>query len=215
MTPSQVKAEVMRQLQIHGNNLAALPCAPQHWIIDGGGTPQGTVIEFAALSARLCGIPALCAFGRDGKGYRPWGGKNKIRLYEQAHMVAESLTSRWIIWNAHYWMEQAQRAWTGTPGAPGSLELPVGRHDDFAEQICREQLQGKAEIGGRMIWVYNTQPGPHDFADVMAMAFMAAAVAGIGTGGGVVRQANKQTKRKNTNLCKHTISRTKICTIHF
>jgi hypothetical protein len=43
-----------------------------------------------------------------------------------------------------------------------------------------------------MVWIYNTQPGgPHDYADVMAMAFMCAAVNGIGTGG-----ANNIKKRK-------------------
>jgi hypothetical protein len=197
LTPAQIKAEVFKQLAAHGNALAALPCCPQSWVIDGGGTPQGTVIEFANLSARLTGIPAFCAFGRDGKSYRQYAGKHAVRPYEQCHLVSESPSSRWLLWNAHYWMEQAQRAWTGTPGAPGSCELPAGHHDDFAEQICREQLQGKAEIAGRMVWVYNTQPGgPHDYADVMAMAFMMAAVNGIGTGGaGKVQKKYVETRK--------------------
>ena len=34
-----------------------------------------------------------------------------------------------------------------------------------------------------MVWVWNTQPGPHDYGDVMAMAYACAAWCGIGSGG--------------------------------
>ena len=90
---------------------------------------------------------------------------------------------KWFAWQADYWREVAQRAWLGSVGAPGSVSLFRGQHREFADQIAREQLKGKAEIGGQMFWNWHTQPGPHDYGDVMAQAFAAAAWGGIGTGG--------------------------------
>jgi hypothetical protein len=55
--------------------------------------------------------------------------------------------------------------------------------------VTREQLAGKDDVGGRTVWVWNTAPGPHDYGDCMHMAYMGAAVQGIGTGGQVVKQA--------------------------
>jgi hypothetical protein len=59
-------------------------------------------------------------------------------------------------------------------------------HIEFAEQVAREQLQGRQEIAGQMVWVWHTQPGPHDYGDVMTMAYALAAWGGIGTGGRIV-----------------------------
>jgi hypothetical protein len=102
---------------------------------------------------------------------------------EQAHRVIERRDRQWIVWNADFWREVAQQGWAGEPGAPGSCSLPAGNHGDFADQICREQLAGKDEVAGRMVWIWNTLPGAHDFGDCMAMAYMGASWAGIGTGG--------------------------------
>ena len=96
---------------------------------------------------------------------------------------------KWVAWNADYWREAAQKAWTGSVGAPGSCSLPAGNHRDFAEQVCREQLAGKGEVGGAMVWTWNTLPGRHDFGDCMAMLFMGAAWQGIGTSGAAATPA--------------------------
>jgi hypothetical protein len=69
----------------------------------------------------------------------------------------------------------------------------VGHHRELADQICREQLRGKEEIGGRMVWVWDTAPGKHDYGDSMAMGYMGAAMLGIGTGGaGPVQRTRKK-----------------------
>ena len=179
---AQKKQQIMLDLETHGKQLASLPCRPQRWIIDGGGSPQETVMTFAANSVRTCGLESLTAFGRAWRQYRP-GPKD--RKFEQAFIRAESRVKQWSIWNADYWREIAQKSWLGAIGAPGSCDLPKGNHRDFAEQICREQLAGKAETGGTWVYVWNTQPGAHDYGDCMAMAFAMAAMTGIGTGGQV------------------------------
>ena len=186
MTESEARKRIYEALAAHGKQLAGMPCRPNAWIIDGGGSPQGTVIDLAANAPRICGLEAACAFGRASRQYRPTG-KHRIIPGEQLHRVVERRDKQWIIFNADYWREVAQKAWTGSPGSPGSCSLPKGRHEDFAMQICREQLAGKDEVGGRTIWVWDTAPGPHDFGDCMAMGYMGAALMGIGTGGAQVR----------------------------
>ena len=192
MTATEIKTETMRQLNAHGEELARLPYRPERWIIDGGGTPEGTVVDFASVSQRTCGIQAVAAFGRGARNYRPTAGKHQVLIREQAHEVIASRLKRWIIWNADYWREMAQRSWTSTIGAPGSCELPAGRHVEFAEQLCREQLTGKGEVGGRMVWIWRTLPGAHDYGDCMAMLYAMAAVQGIGTGGQVAQVSGRK-----------------------
>ena len=186
MTDSEKRKRIYEALAAHAQQLAGLPCRPNLWIIDGGGSPQGTVIDLAANAPRICGLESVCAFGRASRQYRPTG-KHRIVAGEQLHRVVERREKQWVIWNADYWREAAQKAWTGSPGSPGSCSLPKGRHEDFALQVCREQLAGKDEVGGRTIWVWDTAPGPHDYGDCMGMAYMGAAMSGIGTGGAQVR----------------------------
>jgi len=194
-TDAEKKAAIMAELAVHGRTLAALPCRPQAWMIDGGGSPENTVIDFASNSMRICGLPALCAFGRAGKAYRhPMRKEAGIAPFEQGFVKRAAASRQWSIWNADYWREQAQRGWTGTLGAPGSCDLPTGHHREFAEQICREQLTGKVELNGRWVYDWATDTsGPHDYGDVMAMAYALAAVNGIGTGG---KSAAQKPQRK-------------------
>jgi hypothetical protein len=56
---------------------------------------------------------------------------------------------------------------------------------------------GKADVGGTMIWNYHTQPGKHDFGDVMAMCYAGAAWVGIGTGGQVVAVQKQRTRARS------------------
>jgi len=177
---AQRKAKIMRELEVHGKKLAALPCRPNHWVIDGGGSPQETVIAFAATSPQTTGLEAVCAYGRAWRQFRP---KVKDRKFEQVFVRQESRSKRWAIWNVDYWKEIAQMAWIAATGAPGSCSLFRGSHREFADQICRETLAGKAETAGTWVYVWNTKAGPHDYGDCMAMLFACAAILGIGTGG--------------------------------
>ena len=182
-TEAELGKAIYEALVAHGRNLCAMPCKPDAWFIDAGGAAFDVVLRFCLESVRLCGIPARAATGRGSRNYRPFGKSVLGVPREQCHVAIDLKRRQWIAWNADYWREQAQKAWTGSIGAPGSCSLPRGSHREFAAQICREQLAGKGEIGGQMVWTWNTQPGRHDYGDVMGMCYMGAAFSGIGTGG--------------------------------
>ena len=194
MTEAEKRKIIYEELATHAKTLAAMPCRPNLWVIDGGGSPANTVIDFAANAPQISGLETVCAFGRAANQYRPTG-KNKVFPGEQHHRVFQAQHQQWMIFNADYWREIAQRAWTGSPGAPGACSLPVGKHDEFAQQICREPLLGKGEVGGFMRWEWGTLPGPHDYGDCMTMGFMGAAACGIGTAGVGLVQPKKKRKR--------------------
>lgn len=194
-TNAEFERRTYEYLIAHGRKLAAIPCKPDYWLIDAGGAAFDIVHRFCVESVALCKIIAIPATGRGAKNYRPYGKSVLGRPREACHCAVDTRNRKWIAFNADYWREQAQKAWTGSPGAPGSCSLPQGVHRDFAEQICREQLQGKAEIAGQMTWVWNTAPGPHDYGDCMTMCFVGAAFHGIGTGGGAIVQKVKKVKR--------------------
>lgn len=184
MTEIEKRRIIYEGLASHGKEIAALPCRPAYWVIDGGGSPEGTVIQLAFNAPQICGLQAACCFGRGWKTFRPvTKATYRVRTGEQLQHVAERRDRQWIIYNADYWREVSQKGWLASPGSPGSCSLPSGNHIDFAHQVSREQLAGKDDIGGRTVWVWNTEPGPHDFGDCMQMVYMAASVQGIGTGG--------------------------------
>jgi hypothetical protein len=182
-TEAEARRAMYENLVAHGRTLAALPCRPELWFIDAGGAAFDVVLDFAVNSVRIVGLQAVPCTGQGARQYKPWG-KNVIGVAkEYCHQSADARGRKWVKWHADYWREAAQKAWTGSIGAPGSCSLPVGNHREFAEQVCREQLAGKAEIAGQMVWVWHTAPGAHDYGDVMAMCFMGAAWGGIGTAG--------------------------------
>jgi len=193
-TEAEIERAIYEALVVHGRSLYALPCRPELWAVDAGGSAFDIVNRFAKESVGLCGLQAIPATGRGTRNYRPYGKTVVGQPREQCHMAADTRGRKWIAWHADYWREQAQKGWTGSVGAPGSCSLPAGNHRDFAEQICREQLKGKGDIGGQMQWVWNTAPGRHDYGDCMSMAYMLAAWGGIGTGG--KRTAPKKYKER-------------------
>ena len=177
------KREIMRHLTEHEEELMSLPCRPGVWIIDGGGSPQETVITFAALSWQRTGIPTYCAFGRGSNNFRVTKRQGRrLKSGEYWHHIAEHRSRQWIIWNSDYWGEQALRGFTSPPGSPGSCSLPQGDHTEYAKQMCNEQLTSKVDAGDKIIWLWNTR-GKHDFKDTSAQAYMGASFAfGIGAG---------------------------------
>ena len=196
-TKAAREAKVYEALVAHGKHLASLQCAPGLWIIDAGGTDFDVVLQFVRNSVKLCGIQAIGAVGKSSKMYKPWGKNIVGQPRDQCHMRADSFAGvkrTWLNWNADYWKEAAQRAWLGSVGAPGSCSIYNGNHGEFSEQICREILMGKADVGGTMIWNYHTQPGKHDFGDCMAMCYTGSAWQGIGTGGGMVHEQKQKAK---------------------
>jgi hypothetical protein len=190
-SPAVISRAVKEALAAHGAQLAAQSFRPAQWVIDGGGTPQNTVIDFAAVSAKACGLQALCAFGRDTRQYRAAGRKGQhIVARENCHMVQESMSRRWLVFNADAWREAQQKGWTTAPALPGSCSLFEGYHEEFAMLVASEQLSWKQETPAGLRYEWHTMPGRHDFGDCMTMAFAAAAFGGIGTGGRVEPKAS-------------------------
>jgi hypothetical protein len=187
--------QLFGQLTAHGRFLASLPCKPEAWGIDAGGTQFDAVVRFAAESVSLCGIQAYAMTGRGTKAYKPYG-KTAIQaqIREQCHGCMdqkEGRRIRWVAWNSDYWKEIAQRAWLGEVGSPGSISIPTGDHSELAAQICNERLLGKGEVGGAMMWNWKRLPGRNDLGDAMAQSYALAAYVGIGTGGRVSKPKQK------------------------
>jgi hypothetical protein len=170
------------------------------WIVDGGGTPLNTVIDFAAVSLKACDLQAVAAFGRNCAKYRQAGRSGQhIKTGENCHMLTESMTRRWMIWNADVCREMAQKGWTSAPALPGSCSLFPGQHYDFAAQIASEQLKWKQDTPTGLRYEWHTIPGRHDYGDCMSMAFAAADFGGIRTGG-KVQQKQQQRKRRPSGV---------------
>jgi hypothetical protein len=197
-TRQEADRAIYENLVQHGRKMAEVGCAPELWFIDAGGAAFDVALKFANESRRVCGIQAIPCTGRGARNYRPYGKSVLGRPREQCHMAVDQRGRKWVAWNTDYWREIAQTAWTGSVGAPGACNLPNGHHREFAEQICREQLRGKEEIGGQMVWVWDTAPGNHDYGDVMSMCYMGAAWGGIGTAGPVQRQ--RKPKRQKVRM---------------
>jgi hypothetical protein len=100
-----------------------------------------------------------------------------------------------IAWQSDYWHEVSQRAWLGSIGAPGACSLFAGHHREFAEHVAAQRLAEKLEGKMGTVWRWLRQPGRNDWGDALAMAYMGAAVAGIGTGG-AVRQPQRNTRKR-------------------
>jgi hypothetical protein len=183
------KAAMFEALVTHGQQLAALPLTrggqaarPGLWIIDGGYMPD-VVRRYVEGPGRTLGIPIVPARGYSATNYRPTG-KNVIgKAREGCHFTESTVAGRFLAFNADYWREIGQRSFLGTPNAPGSLSFFEGRHNEFAEHVCREKLLEKLHGQYGTVWRWATQPGWHDYLDALVMCFVAAAWGGIGTQG--------------------------------
>lgn len=197
--PEAVRAQALfSELTKHGKALSELPCRPEAWAIDAGGKQFDAVVRFCSESVRLCGIQAYAFTGRGAKQYRPYGKTLSGQPKEQCHGCIDRKQGRhirWVAWNADYWKEMAQRAWLGEIGSPGAVSVYDGSHTELANQICRERLIAKGEIGGQMFWNFHRQPGKNDFGDAMAQGYALAAYCGIGTGGTTVRRIQRPRRK--------------------
>jgi len=191
-TEAEKARAIYEAFVLHGKALAGLPCRPELWLFDGRGWHFDTALRFGVESQHVCGLQAIPTMGYGWRNYRPFGRTIVGKPREQCHMSADVHGRKWISFNADYWREIAQKGWTGSVGAPGSCSLPTGQHREFAEQVCREQLAGKDDVGGRTVWVWNTAPGKHDFDDCMTLGYVGAAWGGIGTGGQVTRPVSRR-----------------------
>jgi hypothetical protein len=194
-TEAEQARAIYEALVTHGRALAGLPCRPETWIVDAGGAQFDVVLRFAVESARLGCVQAVPATGRGAQHYKPFGKTVVGKPREGCHTASDIRGRKWLAFNTHYWHEVAQRAWTGSVGAPGSCSLPAGEHREFAEQICRDELIGKADLGAGMRWEWHKQPGPNDYGDCMAMAYMGAAWNNIGTGGETRQRRYVETRK--------------------
>jgi hypothetical protein len=182
-----------------GRRLAALPVRPSVWAIDAGGEPFDAVLRFSAASGQTCGLRAVGATGRGAKNYRQ-NAKNIRRRGQECHLAIDDKARpprEWLAWHSDFWREQAQRAFLGHRGAPGSCSLCAGSHREFAAQICAETLTHKgADLDGSVRWLWKTDfTRRHDYLDALSQAYAVAAIEGIGTSGLVPVVRKPQVRR--------------------
>ena len=198
----EAKRRMFEALVKHGRELAALPFArdgqsvrPALWVSDGG-YMHDVAQRYAEGPGRALGFSVMVARGYSADRYRPSGPHVIGKPREQVHFT-ESTMGRFLAFNADHWREVSQRAWLGTPGAPGGLSLFDGqRHSEFAEQVCREKLVEKLQGQFGPVWRWHVQPGWHDYGDALTMAYVAAAWGGIGTAGGLPAVRLPATRRR-------------------
>jgi hypothetical protein len=206
---AEAKRAMYEALVRHGQQMAALPLTragqPARvglWIIDAGYMPD-VVRRYVDGPGRALGIPIMPARGYSADKYRP-GGHTIGQPREGCHFTESSIAGRFLAFNACYWREIAQRAFLGTPNAPGSLSLyEHGRHTEFSEHVCREKLIEK--LAGQMgyVWRWHQVPGWHDYLDALVMTYVGAAWGGIGT----VLDAPKQSSKAHVLIYRPSIHR--------
>jgi hypothetical protein len=205
---AEAKRRMFEALVIHGQALATIPLRRSGqgvrvglWLVDAGYMPD-VVRRYLDGPGRTLGIPVMAARGYGFDKYRPTP-KNCIGApREQCHLAESPIAGRFLAFNADYWREISQRAWLGTPNAPGSLSLFAGRHVEFAEQVCREKLLEKLIGQYGAVWRWATAPGWHDYGDAVTLNYVAAAWSGIGTTSAASRLTSRRTARRDPRRTK-------------
>jgi len=192
---STAKKLIFEALVRHGQDLAELEMTrndqrvrPGLWLIDAG--YFGDVVRrYIEGPGRAIGVPVMAARGFNFEKYRP-DRKSRIGApRENCHLTESAVVGRFIAFMTDGWREVSQRAWLGSPNAPGSLSLFEGRHRDLAEQVTREKLVEKLRGEYGFTWRWATAPGWHDYGDALTMCYVAAGWGGIGTTGNVGKTA--------------------------
>ncbi len=191
--PERLRAQLLTQALInHGREIVGWcrghGIAINRWGVDAGGKQWDAVCNFAKISRAHCGCNCLPMVGRAG---RAWNPRVKSRVTDERNgtvLCADTAQGwRWLVFNADYWRETAQRAWLGEVGTPGGLSLFDGngtRHGEFAAQIAAEQLDYKITLqDGRTEYRWKTIGRKHDYGDAITMCFALAGSFGISSGG--------------------------------
>lgn len=140
------------------------------------------------------------AIGRASTRYQWNKGTIVGRPMEQCHRQRpQKRICPYVMFNACYWREVAQRAFLGTPGEAGGCTLfnagsPLA-HRPFAEHVVAERLAEKfTSPKGEVIWKWNPPTGHNDWGDALTGAYVAAAIEGITTSGAPVETGLRRRK---------------------
>ena len=179
---SEIKRTVYEMLSGHLTEIQKMPIKPDVWGIDGG--YQHDVVQgFVTQHNNRHGFAMFVMRGYSADRYRPTGKTTIGRPRERCHYTQWPL-GKGIAFDADYWCEVSQKAWSGSIGIQGGVTLYEGQHDDFAQQVCAKILTEKfTGKDGQPYYKYTYQPGRHDYADALTMSYALAAYAGLGTTG--------------------------------
>lgn len=195
------EGKLHKALCLLAERFAAFGLKPDQWGVDAGGTAFDTVLRFASGCKDRFGLDCMPTVGRAGQNWNPnvkshiAAARNETVLCAREH----ARRNRWIAFNADMWRETAQKAWQAEPGAAGGLSLldaNGARHNDFATQVCAEQLECKAQMqDGRTVYRWREIGKKHDYGDAVTMCFALAGAFGISPGGVYVPAVGKKHKR--------------------
>jgi hypothetical protein len=180
-----------------GAIVSGMKTPPEHWCIDASGEYFDIVLDFAKT---FKGVHTVAICGRDGKQFNP---NVKSRIGSPRNGVYECYDrgkGKWLCFDADVYKETAQRAFLSDPGAIGACTLYDGNNREFSVQMCRKSLAAKVEVAGRMHYEWVTQPGKHDFLDVMAMGYALAGWNGLGAFGESAKQGRTRKKYSSTDM---------------
>jgi hypothetical protein len=170
---------------------------PRIWLIDRGYFPDVVHRFCQTFKAPFQVFPVL---GTSSTKYMVRQSTLIGEPHEECH-VTETKLGQYLVINACYWRETAQKAWLAETGAPGGLSLYGDKglvHKELALQVCAEKLVDKA-IGerGSKIYRWATQGGQwHDWGDSIYLAFAGAAALGLRTSGLVIPEKKKGKPRR-------------------
>lgn len=152
----------------------------QQWIIDAGYESE-IVKNYITQYGRFQGVHVYPARGYDALHYKPTP-KNTIGTpREQCHLTESVATGKYIAYNADYWREFMLLAFLGTPGNIGTISLPQGNFQQYAEHVSRIRLLEKIIGQYATAYKWNMLPGRHDWADATMLCIVGASFFGLST----------------------------------
>ena len=132
----------------------------------------------------------LPAIGRDAKNYRVNTKSLVGRPFEQCHIQRAKTVGHgpYLMFQADYWREVAQRAFLGTVGEPGGYTIHATKnkkyHARFAEECSAEKLVNKYQTDRGTRWEWTHKPGSAwDLGDAYSGSWIAAAASGLSASG--------------------------------
>ena len=149
-------------------------------------------------------FPLRPAIGRAAQKYRVSPSCLIGRPMEECHVQRPNdARCPYVMFNADYWREIAQRAFLGAVGEPGGCTLHAVKnkkaHVPFAEHVVAERLAQKyaTEYGWRWEWVH--RPGTHwDWCEALTGSWGAAALLGLSSTG--APQVRRKKKKRNVSV---------------